>query len=105
MNSIDFRQTNEPLYLDLVDLESCFDPLFYPPEDFENTSDNQRRENTPFACMGKYKIGNTFYLVETQYDGTESLPYILKRLIFSNRNLSPNTVSLSKNFSAKETDW
>ena len=88
MNSIDFRQANEPLYLDLVDLESCFDPLFYPPEDFENTSDNQRRENSPFACVEKYKIGNTFYLVETEYGGTEPLPYILRRLIFSNRDFS-----------------
>lgn len=105
MNSIDFRQTNEPLYLDLVDLESCFDPLFYPPEDFENTSDNQRRENTPFACMGKYKIGGTLYLVETEYGGTEPLPYKLKRLIFSNRDLSPDTVSLSRDFSDKEADW
>lgn len=105
MNSIGDINANELLNLDLVDLESCFDPLFYPSEDFENTSNNQRRENTLFACMGKYKIGNTFYLVETQYDGTESLPYILKRLIFSNRNLSPNTVSLSKNFSDKEADW
>lgn len=104
MYSIDCRQTNELLSVNLVDLESCFDPLFYPPEDFENTADNQRRENTPFDCMGKYKIGNTFYLVETQYDGKEPLPYILKRLIFSNRDLSSNTISLSKNFSDKKAD-
>ena len=71
MSSIGDVNANELLNLDLVDLESCFDPLFYPSEDFEK----------------------------------ESLPYILKRLIFSNRNLSPNTVSLSKNFSAKEADW
>lgn len=93
MSSIGDINTNELLNLDLVDLESCFDPLFYPSEDFENTSDNQRKENTPFACMGKYKIGNTLYLVETEYDGTESLPHILKRLIFSNRDLSSNAVS------------
>ena len=104
MNSIDFRQANEPLYLDLVDLESCFDPLFYPPEDFENTSDNQRRENSPFACMGKYKIGNTFYLVETKCGGTEPLPYKLRRLIFSNRDLSLGKVSFSKDFLDKEAD-
>ena len=88
MNSIDDTSANELLNLDLVDLESCFDPLFYPPEDFENTSDNQRRENIPFACMGKYKIGGTLYLVETEYGGTEPLPYILRRLIFSNRDFS-----------------
>ncbi len=105
MNAIYFRQTNELLNLNLVDLESCFDPLFYPPEDFEKTSDNQRRENGPFACMGKYKIGNTFYLVETEYGGTEPLPYILRRLIFSNRDLSSYTVSLSGDFSDKEADW
>lgn len=93
MNSISDINTNEFLNLDPVDLESCFDPLFYPSEDFENTSDNQRRKNTPFTCMGKYKIGNTFYLVETEYNGTESLPHILKRLIFSNRDLSSNVVS------------
>ena len=105
MNAIYFRQTNELLNLNLVDLESCFDPLFYPPEDFEKTSDNQRRENSPFVCMGKYKIGNTFYLVETEYGGTEPLPYILRRLIFSNRDLSSYTVSLSGDFSDKEADW
>ncbi len=88
-----------------MDLESCFDPLFYLPEDFENTSDNQRRENSPFTCVGKYKIGNTFYLVETEYGGTEPLPYILRRLIFSNRDLSSDTVSLSTDFSDKEADW
>ncbi len=105
MSSIGDINTNELLNLDLVDLESCFDPLFYPPEDFENTSDNQRRENSPFACMGKYKIGGTLYLVETEYGGTEPLPYKLKRLIFSNRDLSPDTVSLSRDFSDKEADW
>ena len=104
MNSIDDTSANELLNLDLVDLESCFDPLFYLPEDFENTSDNQRRENIPFACMGKYKIGNTFYLVETEYGGTEPLPYKLRRLIFSNRDLSLGKVSFSKDFSDKETD-
>ena len=105
MNSINDTSANELLNLDLVDLESCFDPLFYPPEDFENTSDNQRRENSPFACMGKYKIGGTLYLVETEYGGTEPLPYILRRLIFSNRDLSPDTVFLSRFFSDKEADW
>lgn len=105
MSSIGDINTNELLNLDLVDLESCFDPLFYPPEDFGNTSDNQRRENSPFACMGKYKIGGTLYLVETEYGGTEPLPYKLKRLIFSNRDLSPDTVSLSRDFSDKEADW
>lgn len=34
---------NELLNLDLVDLESCFDSLFYPSEDFEKTSDDLRR--------------------------------------------------------------
>ena len=101
MNSINILQTNEFLNLNLVDLESCFDPLFYPPKDFEKTSDNQWRENSPFTCMGKYKIGNTFYLVETKYGGTEPLPYILRRLIFSNRDLFSDTVSLSEDFSDK----
>lgn len=105
MNSINDTSANDLLNLALVDLESCFDPLFYPSEDFENTSNNQRRENTPFACMGKYKIGGTLYLVETEYGGTEPLPYKLKRLIFSNRDLSPDTVSLSRDFSDKEADW
>lgn len=104
MSSIDDTSANEPLNLDLVDLESCFDPLFYLPEDFENTTDNQRRENSPFTCVGKYKIGNTFYLVETECGGTEPLPYILKRLIFSNRNLFLGKVSFSKDFSDKEAD-
>ena len=43
--------------------------------------------------------------METQCDGAESLPYILKRLNLSNRDLSSNTVALSKNFSDKEADW
>lgn len=40
MNSIDDTSANELLYFDLVDLELCFDPLFYPPENFEKTADN-----------------------------------------------------------------
>ncbi len=44
MNSIDDTYTDDILNSDPVDLESCFDPLFYPPEDFGKTMDNQRRE-------------------------------------------------------------
>lgn len=90
MNSIDDIYANDLLNSDLVDLESCFDPLFYPPEDFEKTSDNQRRETTPFTCMVKHKIGNTLYLVETECGGTEPLPSKIRRLIFSNSDLSPD---------------
>lgn len=104
MNSIDFHQANELLNFDLVDLELCFDPLFYPPEDFEKTADNQRRENNPFTCMEEHEIGNTFYLVETEFGGTEPLPHKIRRLIFSNRDLYPNKVSLCKDFSDKEAD-
>lgn len=95
MNSIDGTCTNDILKSDPVDLESCFDPLFYPPEDFEDTMDNQRRENNPFTCMEEYKIGNTFYLVETECDGTEPLPYKLRRLIFSDRDSSHGKTSLN----------
>lgn len=82
MNSIDDTCTNDILKSDSVDLESCFDPLFYPPEDFKETMDNQRRENNPFTYMEEYKIGNTLYLVETECGGMEPLPYKLRRLIF-----------------------
>ena len=50
MNSIDDTSANKLLNFDLVDLESCFDSLFYPPEDFEKTADNQRRENNPSSA-------------------------------------------------------
>ncbi len=96
MNSIDDTYTNDILNSDPVDLESCFDPLFYPPNDFEKTMDNQRRENNPFTCVEEYKIGNTFYLVETECGGTEPLPYKLRRLIFSDRDPSPDKASLSQ---------
>ncbi|MCM1193641.1 MAG: hypothetical protein NC389_14575 [Acetatifactor muris] len=89
MDSIDCTSTNDILNYDPVDLESCFDPLFYPPEDFEKTADNQRKGKNPFTCMEEYKIGNTFYLVETECGGTEPLPYKLRRLIFSDRDPSP----------------
>lgn len=70
----------------LVDLESCFDPLFYPPDDFEKAYNNQRRKENPFTCTKKYGLGNTVYIVETTCDGTEPLPFKLRRLIFSDRN-------------------
>ncbi len=96
MNSIDDTCTDDILNSDPVDLESCFDPLFYPPEDFEKTSDNQQRETNPFTCMVKHKIGNTFYLVEAECGGAEPLPYKLRRLIFSDRDPSPDKASLSQ---------
>ena len=89
MNSIDDTSANELLNFNLVDLELCFDPLFYPPEDFEKTADNQRRENNPFTCMEEHEIGNTFYLVETEFGGTEPLPYKIKRLIFFQQGFIP----------------
>ena len=104
MNFIDGTSTNELINFKLVDLELCFDPLFYPPEDFEKTDDNQWRENNPFTCMEEHKIGNTFYLVETECGGTEPLPHKIRRLIFSNRDLYPDKVSLSIDFSDREAD-
>ena len=104
MNSIDFHQANELLNFDLVDLELCFDPLFYPPEDFKKTSDNQRRESNPFTCMEEHRIGNTFYLVETEFGGTEPLPYKIRRLFFPTGIYTPDKVSLSKGFPDKEAD-
>ena len=87
-----------------MDLETCFNLLFYPPEDIEKTADNQQIKSNPFTCMEESKIGNTFYLVETGYGSMEPHPYKLMRLILFNRYSFLKKLPISNDFSDNKVD-
>ena len=65
-----------------IDIESCFDPSFEPPEECRKRWENRMN---PFTGTVERKIGNTWYLLETVCDGNEPLTHKVKRLIFSNK--------------------
>lgn len=66
-----------------IDIESCFDPIFEPPADFVEEWRRRREQENPFSCTVTRKIGNTWYIIETECDGDEPLPSMMRRLIFS----------------------
>ena len=60
-----------------IDLCACYEPLVFLPA-------SQRDEpQNPFSCTVLRKIGNTWYTVETECAGSEPLPGLIRRLIFS----------------------
>ena len=68
-----------------IDIESCFDPIFEPPADFVEEWRRKREQENPFSCTVTRKIGNTWYIVETECDGAEPLPNLMRRMIFSDK--------------------
>ena len=66
-----------------IDLCACYEPMFNPPADFIEEWRRKREQENPFSCTVTRKIGNTWYIVETECDGDEPLPHMVKRLIFS----------------------
>lgn len=69
-----------------IDLESCFDPIFEPPLDFlEECRKRWEAAHSPFHSSIERKIGNTWYIIETECDGNELLTNKVKRLIFSEK--------------------
>ena len=62
-----------------IDLCACYEPMVIPPDGFWDEPYN------PFACTVTRKIGNTWYIIETECDGNEPLPGMVRRLIFSEK--------------------
>ena len=52
-----------------IDIESCFDPIFDPPADFVEGWYREHEPHNPFSCKVTRKIGNTWYIIETECDG------------------------------------
>ena len=69
-----------------INIESCFDPIFEPPIDFIEEC-RKRWEQSPFRTTIEKKIGNTWYLIETECAGEERLSDKVKRLIFSDKGV------------------
>lgn len=68
-----------------IDIESCFDPIFEPPADFIEEWYRDHEPQNPFSCKVTRKIGNTWYIVETECDGAEPLSSLMRRMIFQIR--------------------
>ena len=69
-----------------VDITSCFDPVFEPPIDFlEECRKRWEALTSPFRTTIERKIGNTWYVIETECAGSEPLADKVKRLIFSEK--------------------
>ena len=73
----------------VIDIEACFDPIFEPPLDFlEECRKRQEAAQSPFHTTIERKIGNTWYIVETECIGSEPLADKVKRLIFSDKGVA-----------------
>ena len=72
-----------------IDLCACYEPMFEAPQELiDEWAATWYREHglrNPFSCKVTRKIGNTWYIVETECDGDEPLPHMVKRLIFSDK--------------------
>ena len=79
---IDFDEYFKNYVYEPIDVCACYEPIFEPPADF--IKDSQEPEN-PFSCTMTHMIGNTWYIVQTECDGNEPLPNMVRRLIFSEK--------------------
>lgn len=70
-----------------IDLCACYEPLFEPPAEQLEEWRRRREQANPFRCTIERKIGNTWYLIETECDGKERLTDKVKRLIFSDKEV------------------
>ena len=80
----------EDVLIDLCrvfDHESYFDPVFDPPESFLQECEAYWNRRSPFCKAVERKIGNTWYVIETECDGNEPLADKVKRLIFSDKGV------------------
>ena len=74
---IDFDEYFKNYVYEPIDLCACYEPMVFPPDDFWDEPQN------PFSDVVERKIGNTWYIIKTECGGTEPLPSIVRRLIFS----------------------
>ena len=71
-----------------IDICSSFDPIFEPPIDFlEECRKRWEAAQSSFCKTIECKIGNTWYVIETECDGNEPLTDKVKRLIFSDKGV------------------
>ena len=71
-----------------IDISSCFDPVFeMPAEQAEELQTQWKNKMNPFTGRIERKIGNTWYVIETECAGTELLANKVKRLIFSDKGV------------------
>ena len=70
----------------VIDIESCFDPIFEAPPDF--LEEYYKHTQSPFRTTIERKIGNTWYVIETECAGSETLTDKVKRLIFSDKGVA-----------------
>ena len=72
-----------------IDISSCFDPIFeMPAEQAEELQTQWKNKMNPFTGRIERKIGNTWYVIETECAGTELLANKVKRLIFSDKGVA-----------------
>ena len=67
---------------------NTFDPIFTPPEEFLEECRLYWLNHNPFHGTIERRIGNTWFTIETECAGTEKLADKVKRMIFSDKNLT-----------------
>jgi len=84
---IDFDEYFKNYVYEPIDLCACYEPFFEPPAEQVEEWRRQREAEpqNPFSCTVTRRIGNTCYMIETECNGAEPLPDMIKRLIFSGR--------------------
>ncbi len=82
---IDFDEYFKNCVYDPIDLCALYEPFFEPPADQVEEWRRQREAEpqNPFSCTVTRRIGGTWYIVETECDGDEPLPNMVRRLFFS----------------------
>ena len=75
----DFDKQFKDYVYEPIDLCACYEPMVFPPAGLSEEPQN------PFYDIVERKIGNTWYIVETECGGEEPLPNMVKRLIFSEK--------------------
>ena len=72
-----------------IDISSCFDMVFDPPIDFlEECRKRWEALTSPFRTTIERKIGNPWYVLETEGAGSEPLADKVRRLIFSDKEVA-----------------
>lgn len=82
---IDFDEYFKNYVYKPIDLCAIYEPMFEPPADFIAECYREHEPQNPFSCTVTRKIGNTWYIVEAECDGNETLTNKVKRLIFSEK--------------------
>ena len=70
-----------------IDITDCFNPTVEPPMDFLEECRIYWLNRNPFRGTIERRIGNTWFVIETECAGSEKLTDKVKRLIFSDKNL------------------